>query len=238
MTERATTLKRTTLAAAATTAVIGGLLAAGAASAATADTGTAVHTGAVAAPVTQASLLRLDQIDRAGLAVDSAVLGTRGDQLLGDAGRFDEGCLGEKTMRNITGSKSYPAPAEAAAYVDATWTSTLDKDVWVSESVATGRTSTATSRYVRILLDEIRDVRSCEQDPAQGDYYGPAHRVRVGSATGVYFLDHESDGSSAGGGVAVVRDGNAIGFVDLMFGHGRTGSTLRQLTVAAAGNLR
>lgn len=231
MSDRATTLRKRAVAATAAAGVMGGLLCAGGGAA-------QARPDAAATPMTQASLLRFDEIARAGLAVDNAELGTRGDQLLGDAGRFDEGCLGEKTMRNITGSKEYPAPGDARAYVDATWTSTQDKDVWLSESVAEGRSAARTSRYVATLLAEIRDVRSCEQDPAQGDHYGRAHTVRVGSATGTYFVDFESDGTSGGGGVAVVRDGNRFGYVDLMFGRGRPGTTLRRLTLAAARDLR
>ena len=230
MSYRVTNLSKTALAATATVGVVGGLLCAGGAA------GARTHTATAA--MTQASLLHFDDISRAGLAVDSAELGTRGDQLLGDAGRFDEGCLGEKTMRNITGSKDYPAPGGARVYVDATWTSTRDKDVWLSESVAEGRSAATTSRYVRTLLAEIRDVTSCEEDPAQGHHYGAAHAVKAGSATGTYFVDYESDGTSDGGGVAVVRDGNRFGFVDLMFGRRKPGTTLRQLTVSAAADLR
>ena len=231
MSKRATTLRKTSLAATATVGVTVGLLCSG---------GGAVvaRTGSAEPPMTQASLLRFDQIDAAGLGVDNAELGARGDQFLGDAGRFDEGCLGEKTMRNITSSKAYPAPGDAKAYFDATWISTRDKDIWLSESVAVGRTAAATSRYVATLRREIRDVVSCEQDPAQGHHYGPARTVKVGTATGTYFLDYLSNGTSGGGGVAVIRDGNRFGFVDLMFGTGKPGTTLRRLTVAAAGNLR
>jgi hypothetical protein len=229
------TTRKTALAATTTVGVVVGLLCSGGGAAqARIDTATA----AAAAPMTQASLLRFDDIHRAGLAVDSAELGTRGDQLLGDAGRFDEGCLGEKTMRNITSSKDYPAPGDARAYVDGTWTSTRDKDIWLSESIAQGRTTAATSRYVRTLLAEVRHVRSCEEDPAQGHHYGAARTIKAGSATGTYFLDYETDGSSDGGGVAVIRDGDRFGFVDLMFGKGRPGTTLKRLTVAAAQRLR
>ena len=231
MSTGASTLRKTALAATATVGVTVGLLCSGGGAA-------DARTTTPSTPMTQASLMSFDQIARAGLAVDNAEVGSRGDQLLGDAGRFDEGCLGEKTMRNITGSKAYPAPGDARAYLDATWTSTQDKDVWLSESIAVGRSAAATSRYVRTLLGEIRDVVSCEQDPAQGDYYGPARTVRVGTATGTYFVDYESDGTSGGGGVAVVRDGNRFGFVNLMFGRGRPGTTLKQLTVAAARDLR
>jgi hypothetical protein len=229
--ERITNQKRTALAATATAVVVGGLLCSGGGAAqARVDT--------AAPPMTQSSLLRFDDIARAGLAVDDATLGTRGDQYLGDAGRFDEGCLGEKTMRNITGSKAYPAPGDATAYFDATWTSTRDKDVWLSESIAQGRDAASTSRYVTNLLTEVHDVTTCEQDPAQGHHYGPAHTVKVGHATGTWFVDHQSDGTSDGGGVAVIRDGTTFGFVDLMFGRGEPGTTLRSLTVAAARDLR
>jgi hypothetical protein len=231
MSNRATTLRKTALAATATVTAVGGLLCSGAAAA-------DARTGVAASPMTQASLLRLDQIDGTGLAVDTAQLGSRGDQLLGDAGRFDEGCLGEKTMRNITGAKAYPAPGPARAYLDATWTSTRDKDVWLSESIAVGRSASATSRYVGTLLQEIRDVVSCEQDPAQGHHYGAARTVKVGTATGTYFVDFASDGTSGGGGVAVIRDGNRFGYVNLMFGRGTPGTTLKRLTVAAARDLR
>jgi hypothetical protein len=231
MSDPITNLRRTPLAAAATAVVMGGLLCSGGGAA-------EARAGTVETPMTQASVLRFDEIDRAGLPVDNAELGSRGDQYLGDAGRFDEGCLGEKTMRNITGSKDYPAAGDARAYVDATWTSTLDKDVWLSESIAEGRSAARTSRYGDILLAEVGDVKSCEQDPARGNRYGRAHTVKAGTATGTYFLDYESDGTCDGGGVAVIRDGNRFGYVDLMFGRGKPGATLQRLTVAAARDLR
>jgi hypothetical protein len=229
LTDRALNVKKTTLAATATAGVIGSLFCFG---------GGAAQARADVTPMTQASLLQFEQIQLAGLNVDGAVLGIRGDQFLGDAGRFDEGCLGEKTMRNITGSKDYPAPGAATAYVDGTWTSTQDKDVWLSESIAEGKTATKTSHYVKTLLVAIRAVKSCEEDPAQGNYYGRAHTVKVGAATGTYFLDYTSDGTSDGGGVAVIRDGNRFGYVDLMFGTGKPGTTLKWLTLAAADDLR
>ncbi len=231
MAYRALNVKKKALAATAATGVIGGLLCfGGGAAEARADIATA--------PMSEASLLQFDQIKQAGLNVDDAVLGTRGDQFLGDAGRFDEGCLGEKTMRNITNSKNYPARGHARAYFDGTWTSTQDKDVWLSESIASGKTAAKTNRYVKTLLREIRHVKSCEEDPAQGNHYGPGHSIEVGTATGTYFVDYGSDGTSDGGGVAVIRDGNRFGYVDLMFGQGKPGTTLKWLTLAAADDLR
>lgn len=230
MSDQETTFKKTALAASATAVVIGGLLAGGGSAEARTETTTP--------QMTQTSLLRFDDINRAGLPVDNAELGTRGDQFLGDAGRFDEGCLGEKTMRNITGSKAYPAPGTARAYFDATWTSTQDKDIWLSESIAAARTAASRSRYVKTLLAEIRHVTSCEQDPAQGHHYGPARHIKVGAASGTYFVDYKSDGTSDGGGAAVITDGNRFGYVDLMFGRGTPGATLKQLTIAAARDLR
>jgi hypothetical protein len=188
--------------------------------------------------LTSAGLLRFEDLRAAGVVADSATLGTRGDQLLGDAGRFDEGCLGEKTMRNITGSKAYPTKGTARVYVDGVWESTQDKDVWVNESIAEGRTAKDTDRYVRNLLDEIGYVKSCEEDPAQGHDYGKAHTVKAGTATATYFYDYVPGQPFDGGGVAVVRDGNRFGFVSLMFGTDGSGATLKKLATTAAANLR
>lgn len=190
------------------------------------------------AAITSSALLSFEDLQAAGVTADSAVLGTRGDQLLGDAGRFDEGCLGEKTMRNMTHAKAYPAPGTARAYFDGVWTNTLDKDVWVNESVAQVRTTAEANQSVGELFDEIDYVTSCEQDPYQGHHYGPPHRVRVGQASATYFLDYNQDGGSSGGGVAVVRDGRRFGFVSLMAGHGKPGVTLKKLATTAAANLR
>lgn len=192
----------------------------------------------VSRAMTSTSLLQLEEIRGAGLSVDSAQLDATGNALLGDAGRFDEGCLGEKSMRNITSSKPYPAPGEARAYFDGTWTSTVDKDVWLREAIAEGKDRRHTDRYVKILRSEIASVRSCEQDPAQGDYYGRGHTVTSGSATAVLFLDYTSDGRSDGGGVAIIRDGNRFGLVDLLAGRGKPGTTLRRVAVASAAALR
>lgn len=228
--------RRTVIALAASVLLGGGAVAStGTASAAPAPT---APVRAVATTMTSASLLQLEDLRSAGLVADSAELGTRGDQLLGDAGRFDEGCLGEKTMRNITGEKEYPAPTRARAYVDGVWTSTQDKDLWVNESVAEGRTTADTDHYVKLLLDEVAANVSCQQDPAQGHRYGRAQHARAGSAHVTYFLDRVVGEPSDGGGVAVIRDGRRFGYVSLMFGHGKPGTTLKQLSTAAAANLR
>jgi hypothetical protein len=189
-------------------------------------------------PMTSSALLQLEEVRGAGLAVDSGQVDATGSELLGDAGRFDEGCLGEKTMRNITGSKAYPTRGGARAYFDATWTSTTDKDVWLREAIAEGQDARRTDRYVALLRSEIDLVRTCEQDPAQGHHYGPARTLRRGSATATVFLDHTHDGRTPGGGVAIVRDGNRFGLVDLLAGRGRSGSALGRLAAAAAAALR
>ncbi len=62
--------------------------------------------------------------------------------------------------------------------------------------------------------------------------------MRSGTATATYFVDHEADGSTDGGGVAVVRDGDRFGYVDLMFGADDSAATLRRLSLAAAQDLR
>lgn len=200
--------------------------------------GAAAEASVAARPMTSSALLQLEEVRDAGLSVDSAQLDATGNELLGDAGRFDEGCLGEKTMRSITSSKSYPAPGEARAYFDGTWTSTTDKDVWLREAIAEGRDARHTDRYVAALRSEIAYVRSCEQDPAQGHHYGPARTIRAGSATATVFLDLTHDGRSVGGGVAIIRDGNRFGLVDLLAGDGKRGTTLRGVATAAAAALR
>lgn len=219
--------------------------AAPAGSAAPAQTAPAQTAPAQAAPqggaskrLTSADLLQLEDLRAAGVRVDSAELGSRGDQDLGDAGRFDEGCLWEKTMRNITSAKAYPAPGTARAYFDGVWTSTRDKEVWAKESITEGRTTRAANRYVRILLDEIASVQDCQEVPAQGNYYGRPHRIRVGSATATYFLDYTRDGRAGGGGVAVIRDGKRVGFVSLMAAPGHPGVALKKLSRRAAADLR
>jgi hypothetical protein len=220
------------------TPVLTALALAALATTAAAGPGAVAATAAVPARVMPSTaLLQLEDVRGAGLAVDSAELDATGDALLGDAGRFDEGCLGEKTMRNITSSKAYPIPGEARAYYDVTWSSTLDKDVWLREAVAEGTSARRTDRYVATLRSEIASVRSCEEDPVQGHHYGRAHTVRSGPGTATFYRDLTSDGDWAGGGVAIVRDGTRFGFVDLMAGGGSSGA-LRRVAVAAVDALR
>ncbi len=231
MNHRRTVIRKRVLAAVSAAGLAAGLAAAGLGiGSAQADT--------APRPMTSQALLQFSDIQRAGLAVDDARLGTRGDQYLGDAGRFDEGCLGEKTMRNITSSKAYPAPGDAKAYVDGAWTSTRDKEIWINESVAQGADAASTRRYVKTLLAEIRDVASCEQDPAQGNHYGAGRTATVGTAKVTYFLDYTMTGETDGGGVAVIRDGRRFGYVSLMSATGRPGAVLKRLALAAADNLR
>lgn len=182
-----------------------------------------------------AAVLQSQDFRGTGLAVDSGTLGTKGDQPLGDAGRFDEGCLWEKTMRNITGAKAFPAPGTAAGYADVSWQSSTDKRVWVNESIAEGRTMKATDHYLAILTSEIKNVKNCQEAPGQGHYYGKPQTLKVDDARVTYYLDYQHNGSTAGGGVAVVRHGNRFGFVSLMSGRStKPDGTLRALATRAA----
>lgn len=189
--------------------------------------------------VTTASLVTIEDVRAAGLVADTAALDRTGDAQLNDAGHFDESCLHDKTIRAITGAKSSPAPGTGRGYADGTFTSTLDKEVWVTESVAQGRTNADTDRYVGTLTDEIVGVQDCQEDPAQGFHYTAATRVRAGGgATADYYSTVYPDGSRDGGGVAVVRDGTRFGIVSVGSGHDRTPATLRSLATRAADRLR
>lgn len=188
--------------------------------------------------MTSSSLLQLEEITKAGLAVDSGTQSMTGNQQLDDAGRFDEGCLSDKWIRSITGAKKYPEPGTAKAYFDATWTSTIDKDVWITESIAEGKNAKMTASSVKVLKEMIVGVQECQEDPAQGHYYGAPHTVKAGTATATYYLDYNADGSTAGGGVAVIRDGNRFGIVSVMAAEGRPGVTLRKIARTAAAQLR
>lgn len=187
--------------------------------------------------LTTSSLLSIESARAAGLAADSAQVNITGMDPLGDAGRYDEGCLWEKSMRNITSSKDYPAPGEAKAYAAVTLSSTVHKNVWALESATQATTKADADRYVRVLTSEIRDVTSCEEDPAQGNYYGPAHTVHVGSATVTYYVDYLHTGKASGGGSAIIRSGNKVAFLDLLNGGSHPAQGLRKLSVAAAHQL-
>lgn len=189
--------------------------------------------------VTTASLLTVEDVRAAGLDGDSATLDRTGDAQLDDGGHHDENCLRDKTIRAVTGAKSYPARGTGKGYADGTWTSTQDKEVSVTESVAQGATTQDTDRYVATLTSLITRVQECQEDPAQGIRHAPARHVAVsGGATAVYYATVYPDGSRDGGGVAVVRDGTRFGIVSVSSGRDRSAATLERLATSAAARLR
>lgn len=109
----------------------------------------------------------------------------------------------------------------------------------MSESVAQGRTTKATDRYVATLTQQIVDVQDCQQDPAQGIRHAPVRHVDAGDgATADYYATVYPDGSRDGGGVAVVRDGTRFGIVSVGSGRDRSAATLKKLATTAAARLR
>ncbi|GAB2589435.1 hypothetical protein [Microlunatus antarcticus] len=194
---------------------------------------------APSATVTTASLLTIEDVRAAGLDGDSATLSRTGDAQLDDGGHNDENCLSDKTIRAVTGAKSYPAAGTGRGYADGTWSSTQDKEVYVTESVAQGATAKDTDRYVATLTRLITRVRDCQEDPAQGIRHAPVRHVDAGGvATADYYATVYPDGHRDGGGVAVVRDGTRFGIVSLTSGRDTSAYTLKRLATTAAQRLR
>ena len=109
----------------------------------------------------------------------------------------------------------------------------------MTESVAQGRTTKATDRYVARLTQQTVDVAQCQEDPDQGIRHAPARRVDGGDgSTAVYYATVYPDGSRDGGGVAIVRDGTRFGIVSVGSGRDRTAYTLERLARKAAQRLR
>ena len=193
---------------------------------------------APSATVTTASLLTIEDVRAAGLDGDSATLSRTGDAQLDDGGHNDENCLSDKTIRAVTGAKSYPAPARARATPTAPGRA-ADKEVYVTESVAQGATAKDTDRYVATLTGLITRVRDCQEDPAQGIRHAPVRHVDAGGgATADYYATVYPDGHRDGGGVAVVRDGTRFGIVSLTSGRDTSAYTLKWLATTAAQRLR
>jgi hypothetical protein len=199
----------------------------------------AVSGPATGGHVTTAALITVEDVQSIGMLADSETVSTTGDAQLNDGGHEDENCLVDKTIRAITGAKSYPADGTGKGYADAVVESTLDKDVYVTESVAQGRRMKDTDRYVARLTEQIVDVAQCQQDPAQGIRHTRAHHVDAGhGATAVYYATVYPDGSRDGGGVAVVRDGTRFGIVSVSSGRDASATTLKLIATAAAARLR
>jgi len=186
--------------------------------------------------VSSTSLLTLEGLAGAGLAADSASLDSTGSALLGDAGRFD-GCLGEKSIRNITGAKPYPTKGPAKAYFEGTWTSTLDKEVWVREAITEAPNPTSADRYVAILRSEIGFLADCQGVAGPSPSYGPRVSFTVGAASVDLYKDRAADGSPTGGGSVIVRHGNRVAFVDLSGPPGADLTVLRRVAAEAARQL-
>ena len=189
--------------------------------------------------VTTASLLTVEDVRAAGLDADSATLDRTGDAVLDDGGHFDENCLSDKTIRAVTGAKSYPARGTGKGYANGVWSSTQDKEVYVTEAVAQGATAADTDRYVATLTSLITRVQECQEDPAQGFRHAPVrHVVAPDGSTADYYATVYPGGRREGGGVAVVRDGTRFGIVSVSTGRDASSYTLRRIAVRAASDLR
>ncbi len=202
----------------------------GAGSAAMADPTPGQRPAGTTPTVSTGMLLQSDDFVDSGLAMDTAAVDTLGRLPIGDAGRFDEGCLGEKSIRNLAGDKNEGTPTQAKGYAEATWTSSTDKEAWVREELVQAKNTTVADRVVASLTSEINSVKSCETDPAGGDSYGPAHKLAVDGGTVTYYLDRSAAGTTDGGGTAIVRTGTTVAVVDLMSGReGKADSTIKRI---------
>ena len=189
--------------------------------------------------VTTAALLTVEDVRAAGLPANAATLDLTGDVRLNDAGTLDYSCLFETTMRGLTGAEPYPARGTGRGYADGTWTSTVDENVTVTESVAQGRTRKATDRYVATLARLITRNLECHPDPEYGYTHAPVrHVVARDGSTADYYAVIGYGGGRDGSGVAVVRDGTRFGIVSVFGARDASDTTLRKIATAAAQQLR
>lgn len=77
-------------------------------------------------------------------------------------------------------------------------------------------------------------ARDCQTEPKGHWYYGKAHTLTTEGGSATWFMSYSGDGSTyPTGGVAVVRNGNQFGIVELTAPSGDPVKTVQQLTTAA-----
>lgn len=202
-----------------------------------------LRVGSVSVAACTVAVVAATQIPTANAAPEPALYAFGSDSLLAsqdfhDVGvRLDEqrvqlfggqalsACSGEKTLYSVAGRE--------VAEVGARWTSLRNADQLLTETVGRTATRAQATTLARRLTAE---VKRCQDEPAGHWHYGRTRTLKVGSGSATWMLTYGGDGIVSGG-VAVIRDGNTVGILELTSPSGPAKKTVQQVVTAATERL-
>lgn len=164
------------------------------------------------------SLLQSQDFHDVGVKLDEQQVQLYGGQAL-------SACTGEETMYDLAGKE--------VVNVGARWTSRTNADQLLTETA--GRTASAaeTTTLTRRLITK---VKHCQHEPKGHWHYGGTRTLKAGSGSATWMLSYDGDGIVSGG-VAVIRDGNTFGILELTSPSGPAKKTVQQIVTEAIGRL-
>lgn len=166
-------------------------------------------------PFGSSSLLQSEDFDDVAVNLDTETVALYGGQAL-------SACTGEATMYSITGSDTETG---------AIWTSLRNSDQLLTETTTRAKGPADTTKFTKKLTDKLR---SCQHEPKGHWHYGKARKLAVNGGSATWFMTYDGNGNGyPTGGVAVVRNGNQFGIVELTSPSGDPVKTMKQLTTAA-----
>lgn len=177
--------------------------------------GAAADPGATQDPFGSSSLLQSEDFDDVAVKLDTETVALYGGQAL-------SACTGEATMYSLTGSDTETG---------AIWTSLRNSDQLLTETTARAKGPADTTKFAKKLTDKLR---SCQHEPKGHWRYGKARRLEINGGSATYFMSYDGKGNGyPTGGVAVVRNGNQFGILELTSPSGDPVKTVKQLSAAA-----
>lgn len=171
-------------------------------------------------PTGSSQLFQSEDLDAAVVPLDS------GHVVLGRDGDFSS-CLGEGTSwtQVLPGS---PKP------VSILWTRRGHRDQTLAESLAQAPTEAQAKKWAATLV--ASGVQACRK-PTTDFHYGPVHTDPVGSGVASWAVSYRGKQTHASGGVAVVRQGTSVGFVQVSGSWGPSGQTMESVAKLATQRL-
>lgn len=136
-------------------------------------------------------------------------------------------CLGEGSSwtQVLPGS---PKP------VTATWTRRGHRNESLTESLAQAPNEAVAQQWEAILVQG--GIRACRK-PTYDFHYGPLHNDPVGSGRAHWAVSYRGESKKADGGVAVVRLGTSVGFVEVNGRWGPSWQTMESVAKVATDRL-
>lgn len=118
--------------------------------------------------------------------------------------------------------------------VTGTWTRRGHRSQSLTESVAQAKTEAEAKRWEKILVTS--GIRACRK-PTTDFHYGPIESSNVGRGHASWAVSYRGDQKRADGGVAVVRLGTSVGFVQVNGTWGPAWQTMESVAKVATDRL-